>query len=149
LQAAAWFAQDMLAAEIARRLRMSINAVYVWCRQDRADRRAAWTTRVWTGWPRGSGRLAVAELVCIRSGHRSRLIYRTKVHRGRKGERRSFAETDCAALLDAAHQQLGGLIVLIWDDLNSRQCRDERLDRCTGLAARDPVVGLWAGPQPR
>jgi hypothetical protein len=36
------------------------------------------------------------------------------VHRGRKGERRSFAEADYAALLDAAHQQLGGPIVVIW-----------------------------------
>jgi hypothetical protein len=28
------------------------------------------------------------------------LIYRIRTHRGRKGERRSFAETDYAALLD-------------------------------------------------
>jgi DDE superfamily endonuclease len=47
------------------------------------------------------------------------LIYRVLIHRGRKGERRSFAETDYAALLDAAHQQLGGPVVLIWDNLNT------------------------------
>jgi putative transposase len=47
------------------------------------------------------------------------LIYRTVVHRGRKGERRSFSETDYAALLDAAHQQLGGPIVVCWDNLNT------------------------------
>lgn len=52
-------------------------------------------------------------------GQRSRLIYRTLTHRGRKGERRSFAETDYAGLLEAAHQQLGGPIVLIWDNLNT------------------------------
>jgi len=40
------------------------------------------------------------------------------VHRPRKGERRSFAETDYAALLDAAHQYLKAPIVLIWDNLN-------------------------------
>jgi putative transposase len=40
------------------------------------------------------------------------LIYRVLVHRGRKGERRSFAETD-DALLDAANQQLGGSITVI------------------------------------
>jgi putative transposase len=68
---------------------------------------------------KGSGRISIAGLVCVRAGHRSRLIYRTKVHRGRKGERRSFAETDYAALLDAAHRQLGGPIVLIWDNLNT------------------------------
>jgi transposase len=68
---------------------------------------------------KGSGRVSIAGLICVRAGQRSRLIYRTLVHRGRKGERRSFAETDYAALLDAAHQQLGGPIVLIWDNLNT------------------------------
>jgi hypothetical protein len=48
-----------------------------------------------------------------RAGQRSRLIFRTLIHRGRTGEQRSFAETDYAALLDAAHQQLRGPIVLI------------------------------------
>lgn len=68
---------------------------------------------------KGSGRISIAGLVCVRSGQRSRLIYRIRLHRGRKGERRSFAETDYAALLDAAHQQLGGPIVVIWDNLNT------------------------------
>jgi putative transposase len=68
---------------------------------------------------KGSGRVSIAGLVCVRPGQRSRLIYRTRVHRGRKGERRSFAEADYAALLDAAHQQLGGPIVAIWDNLNT------------------------------
>lgn len=68
---------------------------------------------------KGSGRVSVAGLVCFRPGQRSRLIYRTVVHRGRKGERRSFSEADYAALLDAAHQQLGGPIVVCWDNLNT------------------------------
>lgn len=68
---------------------------------------------------KGSGRVSVAGLVCVRPGQRSRLIYRTLTHRGRKGERRSFSEAGYAALLDAAHQQLGGPIVLIWDNLNT------------------------------
>src|SRR6516225_2978529 len=67
---------------------------------------------------KGSGRISVAGLVCIKPGHRPRLLYRIKVHRPRKGERRSFAETDYAALLDAAHQYLKAPIVLIWDNLN-------------------------------
>ena len=58
-------------------------------------------------------------LTCYRPGERSRLIYRTITHRGRKNERRSFSERDYIALLDAAHQQLGGPIVLIWDNLNT------------------------------
>src|SRR5205807_4584999 len=75
-------------------------------------------------WPgRGSGRVSVAGLVCVRPGQRSRLIYRTLTHRGRKGERRSFAEADYAGLLDAAHSQLGGPIVLIWDNLNTHTSR--------------------------
>ena len=64
---------------------------------------------------KGSGRISVAGLVCVKPGHRPRLLYRIKVHRPRKGERRSFAETDYAALLDAAHQYLKAPIVLIWD----------------------------------
>lgn len=69
---------------------------------------------------KGSGRVSVAGLVCGRPGQRPRLIYRTRTHRGRTGERRSVAETDYAALLDAAHQQLDGPIVLIWDNLNTQ-----------------------------
>ncbi|MEV0217826.1 transposase [Micromonospora sp. NPDC050695] len=68
---------------------------------------------------KGSGRVSIAGLVCVKPGRRSRLIYRTITHRGRKNERRSFAEADDIALLDAAHQQLGGPIVLVWDNLNT------------------------------
>lgn len=68
---------------------------------------------------KGSGRLSVAGLFCVRPGQRPRLLYRVKIHRPRKGERRSFAETDYAALLDAAHQYLKAPIVLIWDNLNT------------------------------
>lgn len=53
-----------------------------------------------------SGRIPVAGLFCVRPGQRPHLLYRVKIHRPRKGERRSFAETDYAALLDAAHQYL-------------------------------------------
>ena len=67
---------------------------------------------------KGSGRISVAGLVCVKPGHRPRLLYRIKVHRPRKGERRSFAETDYAALLDAARQYLKAPIVLIWGNLN-------------------------------
>ncbi|WP_245617448.1 transposase [Amycolatopsis taiwanensis] len=68
---------------------------------------------------KGSGRISVAGLCCVRSGQRPHLLYRAKIHRGRKGERRSFAETDYAALIDAAHQYLKAPIVLIWDNLNT------------------------------
>jgi len=65
-----------------------------------------------------SPRVSVAALIAVKPGQRPRLIYRT--HRGRRGSRRKgFTEADYAALLDAAHQQLGGPIVLVWDNLNT------------------------------
>jgi putative transposase len=41
------------------------------------------------------------------------------IYRRRKNERKGFTEPDCARLLDAAHQQLGGPIVLIWDNVST------------------------------
>jgi len=71
---------------------------------------------------KGSGRISIAGLTCYRTGERSRLIYRTMVHKGRKGEKKGFRAPDFAALLDAAHQQLGAPIVLIWDNLPGHVC---------------------------
>ena len=63
-------------------------------------------------------RLSLAALVATKPGSRPRLLYRT--HRGRRGGRRKgFTEADYAALLDAAHRQLGGPLVLVWDNLNT------------------------------
>jgi putative transposase len=59
----------------------------------------------------------VAGLAAYRPGDRTRMIYRLMVHKGRKGEPKGFREDHFAALLDAAHQQLGGPIVLVWDGL--------------------------------
>ena len=55
---------------------------------------------------KGSGRVSAAGLVCLKPGSRGRLFYRVRVHRGRKGERRSMSEADYAGLIAAAHQQL-------------------------------------------
>jgi DDE superfamily endonuclease len=68
---------------------------------------------------KGSGRVSVAGLVCLRPATRGRLFYRVRVHRGRKGERRSLSEHDYASLVAAAHQQLHAPIILIWDNLNT------------------------------
>jgi putative transposase len=68
---------------------------------------------------KGSGRVSIAGLVCTKPGGRTRLFYRILVHRGRKGERKSLSEGDYATLLSAAHHQLGGPIVLVWDRLNT------------------------------
>jgi hypothetical protein len=59
-------------------------------------------------------RVSLAALIAVKPGRRPRLIYR--VHRGgRQGKdrRKGFTETDYAALLDAAHQQLGGPLVVV------------------------------------
>jgi putative transposase len=67
-----------------------------------------------------SPRLSLAALIAVKPGHRPRLTYRT--HTGRKhgkGQRKGFTETDYARLLDAAHRQLGGPVVVVWDNLNA------------------------------
>ena len=64
-----------------------------------------------TGGP--NRRVSLAALIATRPGCRPRLIYRT--HRGRRDDqRKGFTETDYARLLDAAHQQLDGPVVLVW-----------------------------------
>jgi hypothetical protein len=77
-------------------------------------------------------RVSLAALIAVRPGYRPRLIYRT--HRARRGDKRKgFTETDYARFLDAAHQQLGGPLVLVWDGLNTHTSRAMR----ELIAARD------------
>ena len=68
---------------------------------------------------KGSGRVSVAGLVCLKPGARGHLFYRVRIHRGRKGERRSMSEADYADLITAAHQQLQAPVILVWDRLNT------------------------------
>jgi putative transposase len=73
--------------------------------------------------------VSLAALIAVRPGQRPRLIYRT--HRARRGDKRKgFTEQDYARLLDAARQQLGGPLVLVWDDLNN----------CTSRAMRELIA---------
>lgn len=67
---------------------------------------------------RSRRRLSVAALVCYKPGQRSRLIYRPAPDRRADG-RKSFAWTDYRDLIAVAHAQLGGPIVLVWDNLNT------------------------------
>src|SRR3954471_24635732 len=65
-----------------------------------------------------SPRVSLSALLATKPGQRPRLIYPT--HRGRRARRRKgFTEADYAALLAAAHRQLGGPIVLVWDNLTT------------------------------
>ena len=103
----------------------------------------------------GSARVSLAGLIATKPGQRSRLLYRTRTHRGRKGEPKGFAEADYAALLDAAHQQLGAPIVLVWDNLNAhvsavmrRLVGSRRWLRVVQLPAYapelNPVEAVWS-----
>jgi len=72
-------------------------------------------------------RVSLAALIAVRPGQRPRLIYRVHAARGHGQDRRKgFTEADYARLLDAAHQQLGGPIVLVWDNLNTHVSRAMR-----------------------
>ncbi|MFD1371052.1 transposase [Actinoplanes sichuanensis] len=70
---------------------------------------------------KGTVRVSVAGLCCYRPGERSRLIYRTLLYRGRKGDPKGFRTPDLIRLLDAAHQQLKAPIVLVWDGLSAHR----------------------------
>ncbi|WP_411146954.1 transposase [Streptomyces sp. x-80] len=70
---------------------------------------------------RSRRRISVAALCCYKSGERSRLIYRPRFHLPLKGARKSFAWTDYRDLLVRAHIQLGGPIVVVWDNLNTHR----------------------------
>jgi putative transposase len=83
----------------------------------------------------------VAAIAAYRPGERSRMLYRLIVHRGRKGEPKGFGEAHFAALLDAAHQQLGGPIVLVWDGLPAHKSAKMR-----ALIASRPWLRVYQLP---
>ncbi len=105
---------------------------------------------------KGSGRVSVAGLVCLRPGARGHLFYRIRVHRGRKGERRSMSEADYAGLIAAAHHQLHAPVILIWDNLNThisaamRGFTESHRDWLTVIQLPsyapdlNPAEGVWA-----
>jgi putative transposase len=77
------------------------------------------------------------------------------VHHGRKGERKGFREKDFAALTDAAHQQLGGPVVLVWDNYTHHvdAAMRELIEARSWLTVfrfpsytpdLNPAEGLWA-----
>jgi hypothetical protein len=90
-----------------------------------------------------NSRVSLAALIAVKPGQRPRLIYR--VHRGHgrvKDRRKGFTETDYAGLLDAAHQQLGGPLVVVWDNLNTHVSRE----MAELIAARDWLTVLQLPP---
>jgi hypothetical protein len=104
----------------------------------------------------GTGRVSVAGLACYRPGDRSRLIYRLHCYRGRKDETKAFTWTEYRDLLIAAHRQLpGGVVVLVWDNLNVHRRAELRafteaqawlrVFRLPAYAPDlNPVEGIWS-----
>jgi transposase len=68
---------------------------------------------------RSRRRISIAAPTCYKPGERARLIYRPRRDDGARAGRKGFAWTDYRDLLITAHRQLGGPIVLIWDNLNT------------------------------
>jgi DDE superfamily endonuclease len=68
-------------------------------------------------------RVSLAALIAVKAGQRPRLVYRVHQGRRRGDKRKGFTETDYARLLDAAHQQLSGPLVLVWDNLSTHVSR--------------------------
>jgi DDE superfamily endonuclease len=79
-------------------------------------------------------RISLAALIAVKPGCQPRLIYRVHhTRRHRKDKRQGFTETGYARLLDAAHQQLGGPLVVVWDNSNTHVSHA----MTTLIAARD------------
>jgi hypothetical protein len=71
-----------------------------------------------------NSRVSLAALICVKPGCQTRLIYRVhRRHVRSRDRRKGFIEADYARLLDAAHQQLGGPLVVVWDNLNTHVSR--------------------------
>jgi putative transposase len=70
----------------------------------------------------------------MKPGQPGRFSFRLRVHRGRKGERRSMSEADYAALVTAAHRTLNAPVILIWDNLSTHRSAARRK-----LAIRRPA----------
>ncbi|MEV0299171.1 transposase [Nocardia sp. NPDC050710] len=104
---------------------------------------------------RTTRRVSIAALTCYRPGHRSRLIWRPYRHNRTRSGRKSFAWTDYRDLLIAAHRQLDGPIIVIWDNLNTHLTDGMRrfAAACDWLTIYqlpayapdlNPVEGIWS-----
>ncbi|MEU4970700.1 transposase [Streptomyces smyrnaeus] len=107
---------------------------------------------------RSRRRISIAALTCYKAGERSRLIYRPRKDDDRRDGRKSFSWRDYRDPLIAVHQQLGGPIVVVWDNLNVHKAGGLR----EFAASRDwltiyylppyapdlnPVEGIWSLPR--
>ncbi|WP_346768651.1 transposase [Streptomyces sp. DASNCL29] len=66
---------------------------------------------------RGSGRVSMAGMTCYKPGKRSRMFYPVREYSGRKDQPNGFGWRGFRDLLVRARAQLGGPIVLVWDNV--------------------------------
>jgi hypothetical protein len=85
-------------------------------------------------------RVSLAALIAVRPGQRPRLIYRTH-RKAARDQRKGFTETGYARFLDAAHQELGGPLVVVWDNLNAHISQ-----KMTELIAARPWLTVFRLP---
>ena len=104
---------------------------------------------------KGSGRVSIAGLICVKPGERTRLLYRVMVFHDRKGEPKGFDVPDFARLLRAAHHLLNAPLVVVWDNLGRH--RNPAMRRFiaehdwlsayrfpTYASELNPAEGVWA-----
>ena len=74
---------------------------------------------------RGSGRISVAGLACVKTGQPGRFYYRMRGQQLWPGTRRAMSGADYAALITAAHRYLDAPVIVIRDNLNTHLSRGE------------------------
>jgi transposase len=104
----------------------------------------------------GDGRVSIAGVACYRPGHRPHLLYKLQVYRRRKGERKTFTWSGYRDLIIAAHRELAGPVVWVWDNLNIRLASEPaafarenkewlRIYRLPAYAPDlNPAEGIWS-----
>ncbi|WP_226962791.1 IS630 family transposase [Streptomyces sp. C8S0] len=106
---------------------------------------------------KGSGRVLMAGMVCVRPGRETRLIYRTQTYRGRTGEKKGFRARAFVDLLTSARRQLGDApLIVVWDNASTHHAKALRefcgrnSDWLTIVKLPpyapdlNPVEGVWA-----
>ncbi|WP_233227469.1 transposase [Streptomyces sp. I4(2020)] len=105
---------------------------------------------------RGSGRVSMAGMTCYKPGQRSRLFHAVREYNGRKGQPKGFGWRDFRDLIVRARIQLGGPIVLVWDNVRLhltkplREFIDKSADWLTVIQLPtyapdlNPTEGIWS-----
>ncbi|MFE2064032.1 transposase [Streptomyces sp. NPDC059467] len=106
---------------------------------------------------KGSGRVLMAGMICVRPGRETRLIYRPQTYRGRTGEKKGFRAREFADLLTSARRQLGDVpLIVVWDNASTHHAKplrefcERNSDWLTIVKLLpyapdlNPVEGVWA-----